>query len=171
MKPFFFISIFLFGFSVANAQTVDTVKSSRRPLPVSNGQTIMKAERVPTKIETRTLIFGDYTISGYSVLSLKKPSSDELNAMIGTAVNIQTGSITGTLIDSLSFTIFEIERLRRDDYIYRVFGREIRAQEPDLPESFNVHKTDNTNCYGIIEIGDGRLAIPYKGVLLYLTRK
>ena len=125
MKRILFISIFFIGYSFANAQTSDSIKTARRPLPISNGQTVMRAERVPVKIDERTLIFGDYTISGYSILSLKKPSADELNALIGTVVKIETNSISGSLIDSLSFTIFEIERLRRDDYIYRVFGREI----------------------------------------------
>jgi len=171
MKSLFITSIFFIGISVSNAQTIDTVKTTRAVTPRGNSQTIMRAEKVQTRIETRTLIFGNYSISGYSVLSRNTTSAEELNALIGSSVNIQTESITGTLIDSLVFTIFEIERLRRDDYIYRVFGREIKAPEPDLPESFNVHKTDNTNCYGIVEIGDGRLAIPYKGVLLYLTRK
>jgi len=171
MRSLFITSIFLVGISTTNAQSIDTVKTTRTATSRCNGQTILKAEKVPARIDTRVLIFGNYSISGYSVLSRKTPSSNELNSLIGTAVNIETESITGTLIDTLVFTIFEIERLRRDDFIYRVFGREIKAPEPDLPESFNVHKTNNSNCYGIVEIGDGRLAIPYKGVLLYLTRK
>src|SRR5688500_17696850 len=167
---FFFGICALFCSLGLNAQTPDTV--TVRPAGTGKfvGKPIQKAERIPATIDVAASLYGDYTITGYDVLSIKTPSNEELNTLIGTIVKFQETSLTGTGIDPLTFEIYQVERQRRDDFIFRVFGREIKAPEPDLPESFMVHKTDNEFCYGIVEIGNGQIAIPYKGVLLYLKR-
>lgn len=153
-----------------HAQT-DTTQLGKTPTTKFVGKPVQKAERVPARLDGSSVtLYGDYTITGYSILSTKTPSNDELNTLIGTLVKFQETSITGTVIDPISFEIYQIERQRRDDYIFRVFGREIKAPEPDLPESFMVHKTDNENCYGIVVLDNGEIAFPYKGVLLYLKR-
>jgi len=171
MKSLFYIFFLLIGISSVHAQTTDTTKTTRPQSTRVIQQPVMKADRVTASSDVRFVIFGNYTITGYSILSLKSPSTQQLDAMIGSDAQVNEKSISGTLIDSISFSIFEVERLQKDDYVFRVFGREVKVTEQDLPSSFSVHKTDNTNCYGIAEIGNGKLAIPYKGVLLYLTRK
>jgi hypothetical protein len=159
----------LFCSILLNAQTPDST-STRQGTIKYVGKPVQRVERAPAKIDVITELYGDYTVTGYSVLSTKTPSIEELNTLVGTVVKFQATSLTGTVIDPLTFEIYQVERQRRDDYIYRVFGREIKAPEPNLPESFMVHKTDNENCYGIVEIGNGEIAVPYKGVLLYLKR-
>jgi len=169
MKRLLTSLILLVAISTVNAQ--DSTRAITNPPSRVLIQPVFRAEKVAFNTNVPRIIYGDYQVSDYSILSLKTPNNLQLEALLGSTVKLDSTSISGSLIDSISFSIFEIERLRRDDYIYRVFGREIKAPEPDLPENFLVHKTDNALCYGIIEIGDGRLAIPYKGVLLYLTRK
>lgn len=153
-----------------NAQIIDTT-NNRVVKPVKTSIPAEKVERSPVRSDIRINIFGEYTIDSYAILSKKTPATEELNALIGTLVKVQAAAITGTVIDPMTFNIYEVEHQRRDDFIFRVFGREIKAPEPDLPESFNVHKTDNANCYGIVEINHNEIAIPYKGVLLFLKKK
>lgn len=170
MKSAIVICMLLSGFFL-NAQTPDSLNGKQQVTPVKYaGKPIQKAERIPSRIDTQLSFYGDYRVTGYAVLSTKTPSTEELNGLVGTVVKVQETSLTGTAIDPITFEIYQVELQRRDDYIYRVFGREIKGPEPNLPESFKVHKTDNTNCYGIVEIGNGEIAIPYKGVLLYLKR-
>ncbi|MBI3133047.1 MAG: hypothetical protein HYZ14_00085 [Bacteroidetes bacterium] len=167
MKTTAGIFAFFFGLCLT-AQTPDSI-SVRQVSPVKYAnRPIQKVDRIAVPVDSQVGLYGDYTVTGYSILSTKTPGSEELNMLIGTIVKFQATSITGTAIDPLTFEIYQVERQRRDDYIYRVFGREIKAPEPNLPESFNVHKTDNENCYGIVEIGNGEIAVPYRGVLLYL---
>lgn len=169
MKSLFLIALTL-GSITGFCQQPDTLQNTRTsPVRVSNRMP-MKAESQHLTKAVQVGVYGEFTISSYAILSLKTPSPEELNALVGSLVKINASAITGTSIEPILFSIYEIEQLQRDDYIYRVFGREIRAQEPDIPSSFKVHKTDNNLCYGIIETGDGRVAIPYKGVLLILSR-
>lgn len=170
-KRLFAILFFLqiWSFSI-DAQTDTTAKRQFYPAK-SMAMPATKAERISTVSDQSILVFGDYEVTGYSILSTETLAAEELQALLGTVVKVQENSITGVAIDPMSFDIYEIERLRRDDFIFRVFGRQVRGPEPDLPESFNVHKTDNENCYGIAVTGSGQIAIPYKGVLLYLRRK
>ncbi|MBK7128791.1 MAG: hypothetical protein IPM74_02270 [Crocinitomicaceae bacterium] len=167
MKTYFMLAT-LFLFSSVIAQQADTVVV-RKTSPVKKVD--VKVDQAPQKIDFISDISGTYTISGYAVLSLNTLPKEELNALIGTDVIISNTSITGSSIDPFTFEIYQIEKIFRDDYIFRVFGREIKAPEPDMPSQFYVHKTDNENLYGIAETGEGELAIPYHGVLLYLVKK
>ena len=169
MKNLFLVAITL-GALTAFGQQADTTQINRNNAVRVSNRLTLKAETQHMDKAIELGIFGEFSISSYAILSLKTPSNEELNALIGTLVKINETAITGTSIEPITFSIYEVERLMRDDYIYRVFGRELRAQDPDIPSSFKVHKTDNSLCYGIIETGDGRVAIPYKGVLLILTR-
>jgi hypothetical protein len=166
------ISFILIGLSLAtSAQTIDTT-NIRVVKPVKNiGQPVQKVEKIQYRTDVKIDIFGEYVVDSFAVLSRKTPSIEELNALLGTTLKVLSSSITGTNIDPMTYSIFQVERLQRDDFIYRVFGREIKAPEPNLPQSFNVHKTDNENCYGIVEIDHMHIALPYKGVLLFLTKK
>lgn len=171
MRRIFCVSFFvIIGATLGYSQSADTLKTTRSMAVKVVDIPLKRVDVMPDGAKRRE-IFGEYSITGYAILCLKTPSSEELNRLVGSLVKIQNTTITGSLIDPLTFSIYEIERLQRDDYIYRTFGREIKTPEPDLPANFAVHKTDNERCYGIVEIGDGRLAIPYKGVLLYLTRQ
>jgi len=166
------ISFILIGLSfTASAQTADTT-TIHAVKPVKNiGQPLHKVEKIQYRSDVKIDVFGEYVVDSFAVLSKKTPRIEELNALLGTTLKVLSTSITGTNIDPMTFSIFEVERLQRDDFIYRVFGSEIKAPEPNLPQAFNVHKTDHENCYGIVEIDQKHIAIPYKGVLLFLTKK
>ena len=123
-----------------------------------------------TDVVTPTSIYGEYKICSYAQLESRTPSIEELNILVGSLVKVDSFAITGSQIDPLTYSIYGIEMLQRDDYIYREFGTDVHVQDAGLPQQFNVHKTDNERCYGIVEVNNNRLAIPYKGVLLYLQR-
>jgi hypothetical protein len=153
-----------------NAACQDSTLRAKRIYPAKVSSASTKPLRFTTATETRFSIYGEYKISGYTALTSKAPDEAELGLLVGSFVRVDSATITGDQIDPMTFTIFQVERLQKDDYLFRVFGKDINAVQTDLPASFNVHKTDNERCYGIVETGDGRIAIPYRGVLLYLVR-
>jgi hypothetical protein len=153
-----------------HAAAQDSTMRVKRIYPAKVTSVSTKPSRFTTTPEMRFSIYGEYKISGYTAMTSKAPDEAELGLLVGSFVRVDSSTVTGNQIDPMTFTIFQVERLQRDDYIFRVFGKDILAVQTDLPASFNVHKTDNERCYGIVEAGDGRVAIPYKGVLLYLVR-
>lgn len=167
---FLFSFLLLLTAASMHAQTIDTT-NARIVKPVKKfGQPVHKVEKIEYRSDIKIDIFGEYTVDHYEILSKKTPNIEELNAMVGTIIKVQTTSITGTTIDPMTFNIYEVERLQRDDFIFRVFGSGQNSDSLNLPQSFNVHKTDNENCYGIVEIDAKHIAIQYKGVLLFLTK-
>ncbi len=168
---FLFNFIFIFCAVNLTAQTIDTTHV-RLVKPVKQlGLPIYKAEKISHNTATRIDLFGEYTVESYVAISKKTPNTEELDALSGTIVKVQTSTITGAYIDPITFQIYEVERLQKDDFIFRVFGSGLNSDSLNLPMTFNVHKTDNENCYGIVEIDASHIAIPYKGVLLFLTKK
>lgn len=168
----FLIGFIVFTISASiHAQTLDTTNVRIVKPAKQIAQPIQKVEKLEYRTDIKIDVFGEYVVDSFAVLSRKTPSIEELNALLGTTLKVLSNSITGINIDPMTFSIYSVERLQRDDFIYRVFGREIKAPEPNLPQAFNVHKTDNENCYGIVEIDHAHIAIPYKGVLLFLTKK
>lgn len=170
MKSWGLILFSVIGLNSLIAQT-DTLNRREVKPAVMKVETLKQEPKIVVRSDIRHIIFGNYQITNYAILSKHTPSKGELTEMVGTLVKVDSTTITGTAINPYTFNIYLVERLKRDDFIYRVFGREIKAPEPDLPDSFNVHKTDNENLYGIVEIDATKIAIPYNGVLLFLTRK
>lgn len=129
---------------------------------------------MPTEAKTlilNTNIFGSFEITKLSVLSKKTLPKKELSVLIGSLIKVSKTAITGSEIDPFNFEIYDVEKMNSSDYIFREFGRSIRAPEPNLPATIKVHKTDFEGCYGIVEISEDEIAIPYNGVLLFLKRK
>ncbi len=116
-------------------------------------------------------ITGQYEITKYSQISKKTIPAKELKLLIGTLVKVNDTAITGSEIDPFNFEIFEITKMNSSDYIFRQFEKILKSPEPNLPETVRIHKTDNDDCYGIVQINSSKIAIPYNGVLLFLTRK
>jgi len=165
-----FSSLLLFASLVLNAQTTDTLTRSRITTQKYSGNIVQRTYKTAPVTDVKMIVFGDYSISDYVILSPKSPSEEELNSLKGTTVKVQNTSIAGSGIDPLTFEIYQVEVQKKDDFMYRVFGNDLKEKATNLPESFTVHKTDNENCYGIVDLGGGRIVIPYKGVLLYLIR-
>lgn len=150
----------------AQADTTRVQKVQTKNSLIQKQQAI-KMERVQ-KYNTNLSVYGNYKVLKYYVLKTKTPSKETLEKIIGSTVIIENDQFSGSVIERDSIAIYETEQMTRSDYIYRVFGREIRAPEPDIPTNLNVYKTGNLECYGIVLMSDGNVALPYKGVLLIL---
>lgn len=152
-----------------------TVQAQNKRMEVEEFEGSIKQQRAmhqpKHKAASLADVFGDFEIVRYRVLSKDHPNKKELESLIGSLVKVSAEHLTGSEIDPVTYDLFEIEQMARGDFIYRAFGRSIRAPEPDLPSTLKVHKTDNQNCYGIIDLDKDQVAVPYKGVLLFLKRK
>ncbi|UKN02921.1 hypothetical protein K6119_05255 [Paracrocinitomix mangrovi] len=117
-------------------------------------------------------IYGNFEVEKYTVLSKNTLNTTELNLIVGSLIKVQDSTMTGAEIDPMTYQIYEVEMMTSDDYIFRVFGKEVKEPQPEeLPSTLKVHKTDNKLCYGIVELPGGKIAVPYKGVLLFLVPK
>lgn len=121
-------------------------------------------------LTAKSILVDEYTVTNFNVLKRNAPHSTELKALTGSIVKIGPGTFTGNEIDPFTFDFDGIENMTRSEFIETVFGREIRAPEPNLPDQIRVHKTNNSQLFGFVEIDENHLAVPYKGVLLFLER-
>ncbi len=168
MKALTTITI-LFAASIVYGQEVKQIEQKSTDLkPVQK----VEKQRAEAKLlaTLKTSIFGSFVITHYSVLGLETPSSKEIEQIVGSSVTVSPTKIAGVYVSHDVFDIFEVADMSSGDYIYQMFGRVIRAPEPNLPHELTVHKTDNADCYGIIDLPGDKLAIPYKGLLLFLER-
>jgi len=148
------------------------IKPFKNRNPKFEQKTNVRVEkRAVKKVSEPEDIFGNYQIIEYTVYGTKTPSKKHLNQLMGTLVKVQKTSVTGNEIDPITYEMYEIEEMTNIDFIYRVFGRNIHEAETDLPPSLFVHKTSHDDCYGIVDMGNGEIAVPYKGVLLFLKVK
>lgn len=123
-------------------------------------------------VHVRKLTFiGNFVVTGYHILSTDIPRKFELERIVGSNIKVDAHSITGTQIDPRSFNLTQSKMLSRSAYIAETFGRQVKVKEPDLPDNVLVHHTDHENCKGFVEIDRDHLAVPYKGVLLFLKRQ
>lgn len=164
MKTIITFAALAFAFTGFGQQHYQTV--SHKQVDFKPADRLEKIE--PLESTTLRPIFGDYTIEKYYILSTDTPSKGDLGKLEGSTVRVSKSEFSGEAIESDSIDIYEMEKMTRGDYIYRNFGRGIRAPEPDIPNSLNVYKTGNLDCYGIALLQNGQIALPYKGVLLIL---
>ena len=114
-------------------------------------------------------IKGKFIIEQYS-LQLNTSDSKKAIKVVGTTLEIAETIIAGSEIDTISYKMSDSEIMNTEDYLFRIFGEVPETIPADLPANILVHKTDNLECYGIAELSDGRVLIPYNGLLLYLRR-
>lgn len=114
-------------------------------------------------------IEGKFIIEQYS-LQLNTSEAKKAIKAVGTTLEIKDTTITGSDIDTISYQINDSEVMNTEDYLFRIFGEAPETVPADLPPNIWVHKTDNLDCYGIGQLADGRVLIPYNGLLLYLRR-
>lgn len=171
MKIVLIIGIMLIS-SVSLAQVQKVKTGDKKAL--RQGTKVVRAEAVDVKVkpmETELILFGDYVIDSYSVIDKKLMKKKERKALIGTGVQIDLVDLTGDQIKPLSFEILEVENMTKEDYMFRVFGDKSDLDLSELPAKLRVHKTDQSACYGIVELHDSKVVIPYKGLLLFLSKK
>jgi len=165
MKTLFTICLLFIGFG-ASSQVIKNRTKLAKPIE-------MKAVKITEVTSNKPLvdISGQYEITKYSQISKKSIPSRELKLLVGSLVKVDDTAITGSEIDPFNFEIFEITKMNSSDFIFRQFDKILKSPETNLPESVTVHKTENDHCYGLIQINNNKIAIPYNGVLLFLTRK
>lgn len=155
---------------IHNPPVLKPVALKKRQVAVKKQIPIEKEISSTSKLLTLRPQFGDYKVAKYYILRSNVPSGQELNLIMGSLIKVQDKLISGEEIDPRTYSFTTNESMTRSDFITAVFGREIRAQEPDIPEQLVVHKTDNEACFGIIQIDAETIAFPYQGVLLILKK-
>jgi hypothetical protein len=165
-----FIMLGLVSISFGQDSTKTSPKIGTQRVNMTGGQSLpnvtygtLAGERSKPDVE------GKFIIEQYS---LQINSSDAKKAIkaVGTTLVISDTIISGTNIDSISYQISDSEIMNTEDYLFRIFGEVPENIPADLPLNIWVHKTDNLDCYGIGQLADGRILIPYNGLLLYLRR-
>ncbi len=176
MKNIITLSLIIIGSSVIAQKEIREEHSEvLKPVALEKRQVAIKKEApFKSKLITEKKIisthpkFGDYSVEKYYILKSKVPSSRELELIQGSLVKVQENLVSGQEIDPRTLSFTENVHMTRTDFISTVFGREIRAKEPEIPQDFIVHKTSNEDCFGIIQVDAETIAMPYKGVLLIL---
>ena len=166
MKTLITTFVLLLGLSFSYSQVPGKAKTSKKAT-IKMNQTMSNTLALPNSPVKKCTFSGDFKITDFAVLKLKTPTSEKLQQLLYSTVKIPKSSLAGSEIDLISFNLKSSEIISRTDYITNTFGREIRAQEPDLPNDLLVHYTDNELCIGIVEIDTKHIAIPYQGVLLF----
>lgn len=160
-----FLLFFCLNISFSQA---DSVKHRR--------QIAVKCEAIegkinPTNQRCQKGIYGEFIIDSYITLADNALNAHALELLVGSIVKIAPLAITGAEIDPMSMEVYESEVMTSEDYIYREFGVGLQKRISSLPYNVHVHKTDHVDCYGILELGGNKVALPYKGVLLFLIRR
>jgi hypothetical protein len=117
------------------------------------------------------ITYGDFIVASYEIITKKKIAKKELENLIGTMIRIKETDITGDQIDPMTIDNFGIEKMQKEDFILRSFGPKASLDCDKLSDYVEVYKTGRPDCYGLIILEDNKLALPYKGVLLFLDIK
>ncbi len=163
------LSILFFSLALISFGQKQVPNSRERVVTVD---TTLKPEfRTIDNVNTRLSLYGDFKVSDYIQIESKSLNPIELKLIKGSLVRIQKNSITGDEIDPMTFEIYEAEKMTSNDFIYRTTGSVPDSTYTGLPLSGYVHKTDHSECYGIMQLNNGQLALPYKGFILILERR
>lgn len=165
-----FIMLGLVSISFGQDSTKTTQKIGAQRVTTTGGNSLPNVSFRKLDAEgAKPDVQGKFIIEQYS---LQINSSDAKKAIkaVGTTLVISDTIISGTDIDTISYQISDSEIMNTEDYLFRIFGEVPDNIPTDLPANIWVHKTDNLDCYGIGQLSDGRILIPYNGLLLYLRR-
>ena len=149
--------------------TAKPIQHHTKPLLLKERKAKAPAEVAPALTPSKSIV-GHYYVSKYSVLSISAPSPEVIDRLVGSEVFVSASRISGPEVKMDPFDIVSKKLMSSNDYIYEVFGRSIRAQEPNLPQEVKVLKTTGSDLFGIIDLPGDRIAIPYKGLLLILEQ-
>ena len=172
----YLIILICFGYSL-NGVAQDTTKTKKKSEVISNKK-VKGVKKLPQIIARKPLvdentspsIFSAYLIEKYTVM-VRTSESKLLAKTPGSLLTIEEEQITGDQIDPIALKFSDTEVMETADYLYRVLGIVPDEIPADLPASLKVHRTNNLDCYGIAEVSDQLVIMPYKGALLYLKRK
>lgn len=122
-------------------------------------------------VDSELTLFGDFKVAECVTVGTKSLNPIAQKLILGSLVRIQKNSITGDEIDPMTFQIYEVEKMTSEDYLFRTTGEIPDSTCTSFPQTVHVHKTDHSECYGIVQLNNGQVAIPYKGIILILQRR
>lgn len=132
---------------------------------------IQKAEKISIekiKDANRTdLFYGEYVISNYYPIMKKSLPEKKSSLLINSIIKLESNRISGEKISAIDLSVYEIEKMKQDDFLFRVFGDDIKFSLPeDFPKEFNVHKVENNSILGLISIQYKKIAFVYQGGII-----
>ncbi|MDA7804252.1 hypothetical protein N8987_06720 [Crocinitomix sp.] len=160
--------ILLLCFASVSFISIAQEKNKPEGYKVGGAQTNARSfaiKKAPDKIKDAN-ISGKYIIERYSI-QIKTTETKRALSAVGTELEISDSLIVGNEIKAIEYHISESQLMNTEDYLYRVFGEVPEELPADLPLELMVHRTNNLDCYGIAELPDGVLLIPYSGLLFY----
>ena len=165
-----FIMLGLVSISFGQDSTKTTLKLGEKSVTTTGAGNLPNVSFQKFDVDDSTPdIKGKFIIEQYS-LQLNTPDAKKAIKVVGTTLEIKDTTIAGSDIDTISYQVNDIEIMNTEDYLFRIFGEVPETIPADLPVNIWVHKTDNLDCYGIGRLPDGRVLIPYNGLLLYLRK-
>lgn len=151
----------------------DTTSKKVATFPKVNISKLAELQRSPKKLNT--IVKGEFKIDKIFINEKSKTNKDLIKNGIGSKVFIDDSGLSGDYLESVSFTFIESESLELVDFLYRSFGKMPNNIPDDLPESVVVQKLapsleGPSAGYGIINMSNGTIILPYNNTILYLVR-
>jgi hypothetical protein len=124
------------------------------------------------KAHALPILYANYVFVNYQPIVKSKLKKKHIAALNNCKFSVTETGINSSHkdLDALSFSVFELEKMKKDDYLFRCFKTIKEVILKDVPLLFTVHKTDNQNFFGIIQLLNGQIVFPYKGGLIYAKR-
>jgi hypothetical protein len=150
---------------------------SQKNLPVNKKNTPRKMQTyTPQKIKQNNglpNLYANYVFLRFQPIIKVQLKKKQITTLNNSVFAISKNGITSKnkVLNHIVFSIFEVEKMKKDDYLYRCFQTITQINLIDIPETFSVHKTNNQNIFGIIQLLNGQIIFPYKGGLIYAERK
>lgn len=162
MRFLAFITLLLF------CSTYSIAQKKVSPVKKQIGQKKIKKNLISKSIKPlkNEDLFKSYSILKFYPLVKKSAKKKAINSFLNSEIKVEEKSINGIRINDISFSIYEVEKMKKDDYLYRTFNQSITTQIAELPESFTVHKTNLKDFFGIVQLLNGNIAFPYKGGII-----
>ena len=171
MKKILFILALGFIFPVLAQDTIPTPSKKMALFPKSYNPRLAELREAPKVLYVHTI--GQFKIDKIVVQEKTKTNKKLIKDGLGTTINIAKNTISGLLIEPISYNFIESESLELADFLYRSFGKVPEILPSDLPNRMMVQKlSPSLNgpavSYGIAKLPDGTILFPYNNTLLYL---
>jgi hypothetical protein len=161
-----FIAVFITFTGFSFSQIKGTAKTQTNAAHKS----LSKHSELTRDVNKAPDIYGDFIIQDFEIIIRKGDTEKVSKNLLGTVIKITEVAIAGEQVDPMTYNLTNSEMLFSEDYIYRAFEIALEDEIQKLPTSVLVHKTSNQSCYGILELDEGVVVLPYQGMLLFLVR-
>ena len=94
---------------------------------------------------------------------------------VGSVIIIKDSLMMGNHMNPFYFSLQEVEKLEREEFLYRSFGKVPSLDVSRLPSAIHSRQTWATHqdvgpTYGIGILPNNEIIIPYDGLLIYLKK-